>query len=261
MFVRYQSPNGSYSHKIGEAEFVASAEVQKDPSGNPIGVRRMARLRGMLTAENAAQLTQQIRALERAYSNINQFGRMELCHDDGTPTAHTLENCIVSMPPVYPSGMGAEYTTYRNYEIGLESYLPVIEMQPGQPQLLSAFENTRAKGGGPRFVTMELLDELPQRQLVQRYTKFIVIQSGQIRAMNYFGTPPPPRWPEYENVDERSILYNVQSGGQTNFQSSNSPYQTGGLGGMIGSFNQGQVYSVDWAYTFEFPQAFNVNQT
>jgi hypothetical protein len=99
----------------------------------------------------------------------------------------------------------AEFSTYRNYQIKIEGTYPV----PSAPlnTLESYLETLSFTGGGPRFVHLQPLIGLPQRQQVAQATPFKVAQRGHAVGVYAYPVPPGPIWPIAEHIDQRQIDY------------------------------------------------------
>lgn len=191
MYVQY----GAYKHASGE---VAIQPIGRNAFRNEAGVvygfTERWKLSGFLQTATPALMTVAIAALEAAYSK--QFQNLGLFNDDGSPTAHgilsanTRGGVQVVGPPSYPQGFGAEYSTFRSYEIILEW----DRIFPGTG-LIAFTESIHYSGGGPLNLHMETLNTPPQKQLVKQFTTFRAVQRGM--AIGEFSYPfaPPPIWP------------------------------------------------------------------
>jgi hypothetical protein len=195
-------------------------------------VRERWDIQGRLQAADQATLSAAITALETAYSVPGQD--VGFYFDDGAPTTHlirsadTIGGVRVVVPPGYPQGKGAEYSTFRGYAIALEA-----ELADDRAGLLNWHETLGFKGGGPQFGFLEPINGLPQKQLLKQFTTFRATQSGE--AVGYLGYPSPaaPIWPEAEHINQREIRYEL-------------PRRSGPPASA--SYTQ---FKVTWSYTFE----------
>jgi hypothetical protein len=101
----------------------------------------------------------------------------------------------------YPEGDGAEYTTYRTYNISLEAeYLTQLGVE-------SYTETYDFSGGGEAWVMVETITGPPLRQTVRQQTPYRCTQSGSSVGGGARPSPPPPAFPSVEHVNERRITY------------------------------------------------------
>jgi len=200
MFLQY----GSYIHDTNEAAVTIARVPQYNEGGIQTGFRETWRIRGILQAATADLLSISIRLLNVAYSI--QDRNIGLFFDNGFPTAHvllssrTLGGIRVVDGPNWPEGEGAEYSTFRTYEITLEGDVP--DRRIG---LLAWTESITFSGGGPRFVMQQPLNGIPVRQKVAEATPFQAQQVGA--AVGHFSYPiaSAPLWPADEHRDQRRI--------------------------------------------------------
>jgi hypothetical protein len=236
MYVKYTSQGGSYTHSPGEVEFTTSSEAIMDDLGNPIGYRDIVTLRGMLRA-NAdvslsdpsvyqAAITSKILEMQRIYSY--HFGTLGLYHDNGTQSAHIIGPCRIIRAPSFPDGSGAEYTTYRTYEIVVDSLRRAVLLD--RPQILKLQQGFHVLGGGPRIVYRPTLRGTPLSQISAERTTFRIVQTGQAIGTQIYPIPTPPQWPLLEIPTERRVVNSIV------------PY--------VPQMGAAQ-YSVDWSYLFE----------
>ncbi len=230
MFLRY----GSYSHAVSEAAIQISRRPRYNEGGQSNGYTETWRIDGFLQAANVSALTVAIAAMKLGYSV--RFRDLALLNDDGTPTAHYLSNALcvggvrVVDGPNFPESAGAEYTTYRHYNITVEGTLLQQDLI-----YLAFHESLSFEGGGPRDVFLTPLDGLPVKQRVASATTYRVSQDGS--AIGQFGYPPIPApiWPTAEHIDQRRITRD-------------SPKRDGPVGAPY--FTE---FKVNWAYRFESP--------
>lgn len=195
---------GSYAHPSGEVSIVVEKSAVESDTGIRTAFIEAWTITGWLHADSVAELTAAIAAMESAYS-VNGYD-LGLYEDDGTTlTAHAMDSSearggvrILSIR--YPEGEGAEYTTFRKFEIRAEA-----EFAVGVAGLVSYEEAITLTGGGPRFVFLETLAGPPQKQLVKQATTYKATQTGSAMGDSAYPIPPAPLWPAAEHVDRRSI--------------------------------------------------------
>jgi hypothetical protein len=222
---------GNYQHAANEI----SLRVERNPIRGDNGVVRATRvvinMSGRYQQDTQAAITSGLSTLEDAY--IDGQGDFGLYLDDGTPTAHAISAAStgggirVLKAVSYPDGRGAEYSTWRTFEVALEA--DVLE----NVGILAFSETLSFKGGGPQFIYLEPLNGAPQMQLVKQATTYKATQSGQ--ALGYFGwvDAPAPIFPDALHQDQSSV-------------SLASPHRTGPLGQPFYS-----LYQTTWNYVFE----------
>lgn len=203
-------------------------------------------LDGFLQADDQLGLNAKIKALEDAYATGGKD--LSLLFDNGsTLSAHFMSNSqslggtrIVS-PPSYPEGTGAEYTTFRRYNITVAAdFLPSGSFRV---KFLDFQERLTFTGGGPRFIMLQALNGPPQRQRVAERTAFRLVQSGSQIGQTRRFPPNPPLFPQDEHRDQRQIT----EGGPVRNAS-----------GRLARFTE---FSTSWQYTFEAINPFRANPT
>lgn len=224
---------GNYRHAAGEVEFKSQPpETVFSAAGIATGVRYRWELAGRLHGADAAALTAAIAALEAAYSV--QGLDAGLYEDDGTPTAHVLHTAAcwggvrIVQPPAYPVGTGGQYTTYRDYVIGIEATTQPIT----GPGLFDWKESLGFAGGGPVFVYKVPRRGPPQRQQVTEADTYKATQDGEAASALSYPTPASPQWPNDWHREGSNVTYHT-------------PERSGGQG--QGSFR----YRTSWHYVFE----------
>lgn len=204
MYLKY----GNYRHEDNEVEL---ASITKHLVRAESGAKRLLRetwtLKGELRAATQSALDAAIRQLENAY--LRQDGRDAVFYfDDGTATQHQLRNSrslsgvrVLSLS--YPVGRGAEFATYRTYEIQLEADFPVAD---NTANLLAWQESITFQGsGGPDVSVTEVLDGPPLIELSGTHTPCYATQSGSALGHRSYPSVPGPIWPANEIGRERSI--------------------------------------------------------
>lgn len=231
MYLKY----GDYSHSTDECAIVITKESVLDDYGRKVGYKEMWNVSGMLTGSSVSAVTTAIQALETAYS-VN--GRdLKLLQDDGTETAHKLVNAD-SLTGVriktlgYPAGAGAEYTTFRNYQIVAEADFSVLPGS-GSDGTIRFQQTISYRGtGGPRKVIRTTLTGMPVAQQVAQRTPIFVSQSGFAIGFSSYPAPAAPILPQWEDFDSREIEYVTPQ--------------------MKGLLNQSE-YRINWTYRFSMP--------
>lgn len=221
---------GSYQHEANECAVVIARESVQSPDGVQSAIRERWSISGRLQKDTQAELTTAIRALEAAYSTGNKDVGLHL--STGAATAHgvlnrqTVRGTRVTQPPSFPEGAGAEYSTFRNYTIGLEWEIP-----DPTTSLLSWAESITFEGtGGPNWGFLIPLVGPPQQQMFSQASEVRAVQSGRAIGNGAYPTPPPPIWPAFELGPARRVAPSLPS-----FRSNER--------------------EISWSYTFLFPGA------
>jgi hypothetical protein len=239
MYLKY----GNYTHEIGECAIVIQKESVLNADNNKVGWRETWQISGMLRGTDTSDLTTKLRALETAYG-VN--GRdLILVNDNGTETAHKLisnrsRSGVMISRLDYPVGEGAEYTTFRNYQIIAEcdiSILEVVDMVGGRGRgggggiTLSYVEAITTRGtGGPRVVVIETMGGPVVKQIVSKETAQFKTQSGSATGMYGYPAVPPPIDPANEIADRRVIQQELPTTTSQNGKES--------------------IYKISWSYEF-----------
>jgi hypothetical protein len=198
---------GNYAHSVGEAAIAISIAARFTEQRVHYANRERWEISGFLQGTSPAALTTAIDALKTAYAQQGQDVGLYL--DDGvTPTSHaiqasdTIGGTRVVEGPSFPEGHGGQYATFRSYRIVVEADRPVGDAT-GVPLVWE--ELLTFSGGGPRFVFLQTINGLPQRQLVASATPYRATQSGRAVALGVYPSPGIPLWPTAEHVDRRQI--------------------------------------------------------
>ncbi len=230
MFVRYRS----YTHDDNEVALSISSTPLYGDTGYRYGLHKVWRLSGVLQADTQAELTGKIRQLEQAYSVDG--GDLTFRLADGTVTAHSLLNkhtmggVRVTSGPTFSRGEGAEYSTFRSYEITLEA-----DVLAAGRQILSWQEEVRATGsGGPMTKYIPVLRGPWVRQITSETSLVTLVQSGSAVGLQSYPVPPGPLFPIHEEISRR--IY-----------SERTPRLRGGT---LWEF------PINWSYTMEAPVPF-----
>jgi hypothetical protein len=196
---------GSHSHDDCEAAVEIGVSALFNEAGQRYATRHRWTIDGKLHAADQSALTAALNQLQVAYSTNGL--NLGLYFENGSPTSHVLDSAqaiggvrIVEFG--YPDGGrgSAEYSTFRSYRIVAEGDFPDTSIA-----LLSYSEVLTFEGGGPRFVFLQTLNGLPQRQQVAQATPFRVTQAGEAVGHLVRPLPNPPIWPQAEHRDQRRI--------------------------------------------------------
>lgn len=193
---------GTYAHEEGEVEVVVTKEKQYAQTGQQTGYIERWNIRGVIHGTSNTDVTTELNALENAYTTNGK--NLILYQSDGsTATAHALtSNNTASGVRIksikYPVGGGAEYSTFRTYEIEAEA-----ESILQNADFDTWSETISIRGGGPRFVYLQTLIGQPQKQLVAQSTPYFGTQSGTAVGLLRYPRFPAPMFPAHEHVDQR----------------------------------------------------------
>jgi hypothetical protein len=228
MYLKY----GSYRHADNEASVTISKDGLFAPGGMSYGVRERWAISGRLQAADQATLGAAIDALTAAYSVQGQDVAFYL--DNGEPTSHAISHATtnggvrVVVPPSFPEGRGAEYSTFRNYTIVLEA-----ERLDPSATVVNWHEVLSFQGGGAQFAFLEPINGQPQKQLLKQATTFRASQTGEAVGRTGYPAPAMPMWPGSELAHLREIRYEL-------------PKRSGPPGSPF--YTQ---FKVSWNYRFE----------
>ena len=171
---------GNYSHELQEASVVITRDVGWNAEGVAEEITETWDISGQVHGDTFSELTQNITALEIAYSTPDKDARLVA----GTAnTAHKLLianwDSIRASGPNYPIGDGAEYTTFRTYAIRLTAKKFPLRQQGGDP-IIEYSEVIEIQGnGGPDWVFQPVTSgNWPRADLTDR-TPVVITQSGE----------------------------------------------------------------------------------
>lgn len=213
---------GTYAHQEGEVSFTTERTALNGEKGEVIGYTERWTISGQVQAASQAALTTAIAALEAAYSRHGKDLVLYLS-DGTTETAHKLKQSQSRPPgiqvvsgPRYPDGQGAQYSTFRDYEIVVQADIlitpPFAPDAPESPSNLGSYTETVSiiGNGGPRHGVRQGLIR-PQIQTLAQSTPIYGQQSGQ--AVGRFSFPPanPPSLPGVHQ-DQRSVTRDFSRG-------------------------------------------------
>jgi hypothetical protein len=141
--------------------------------------------------------------------------------------ATTLGGVKVTRPLCYPVGAGAEYSTFRNYELTVEGFVPNLVAG-----VIEWHETVRWSGGGSDYVFLQTLTGPPQKQLRFEQTTYKAVQSGHAVGNLSYVSPPGPLWPYALQPQACSVT----QASPDRMGPLNIPYRN---------------YRTDWTYSFE----------
>lgn len=230
---------GEYAHKLCDAEVVISRQSVVNDVGITYAIDHTWQINGKLEGDTQAELTQAIRDLEYYYSIPDQNISLRFGIEDGNgnaiddpavsnPTAHyinatdTLHGVRVTQQPSYPIGRGAEYSTFRSYQITVEARVALANLVGGTEinRYTQWTESVTVLDGQPKWVPLEVLDGPPVIQKVSNHTIQRVIQEGTAIA-DILPPYPQKMYPtiptEREMVRRSSpTITSTRGGGQSN---------------------------------------------
>lgn len=211
---------GSYSHPENETELVSIVkDVLRGTFGQRTGTREQWTLRGRLAAASVSELSTAIAALEAAHASDGL--NLTLYTDSGsTSSAHAIQSGrtlggVKVTGLRYPDGKGAEYSTWRTYEVTYEA--EYLSQTGGLDTYAESIEQI---GGGPRDEYVTVLQGPPVKVRVAQQTTFKGRQTGRAVGIGAYPTFPPPVWPQHEHVDRRQLMRDApqyDNGGQHKF--------------------------------------------
>ncbi len=227
---------GNYAHALNEAAIAVTKDPLLNEAGLMYGARERWQISGFLQAADVPSLVAACNALEAAYSrnyqNLTLIGPGGV-RARGLSGRTALGGTRVVGGVTFPDdgSKSAEFSTYRNYQVTVEGVYPI----PGVPAttLISWLETLSFTGGGPRFLHLQPLVGLPQRQQVAAATPFHVTQQGEAVGLYGYPVPAAPLWPADEHIDRRRVEYKT-------------PKRTGDR--VASAYTE---WPVSWAYEFE----------
>jgi hypothetical protein len=196
---------GGYAHDNHECAITAiHKQALFSETGARIGYRERWRIRGVKHAPSQAELTDALTRLEAAYA-VDGNDLVLYLDDGATETRHALRqgqsrSGVRVTEFTYPEGEGAEYSTFRTYQIGVEA-----EFLSAANEILSWVETLTTSGGAEVWTYLPTLTGPPQRQILHQQTSWLATQSGQAVGLNGWPTPADPLWPHLEHADRRRI--------------------------------------------------------
>lgn len=184
---------GDYTHTANEAAVSISRNTEFSEDGLPKTRRDRWDIEGRYHADSQAALISGLSTLVTAYSTHGKD--LYLKYDDGTTLHYLLTaDCVggtkVVAGPSFPEGRGAEASTYRTYAISVEGEVELDE----SPGIIQWQETISWYGGGPMYTFLQVLNGLPQKQLVAQSTPYEAEQSGSAIGYGGYPSPPNPIW-------------------------------------------------------------------
>lgn len=193
---------GNYRHGINEAGLSISHQVRETAAGLPYLVDVQWGVEGKLRnrSGNPRLLDREMERLEQAYSQRGMD--ISLLHNDGRRSHHTMRNSdtiggIRATFLAYPTTRGAEYCTYRSYQVTLNAVMRVANA----PLYIAFEEQINISGGGARYGVKEVNEGPGTRQRLRTHAKCVATQSGRITMLGRYPEAPPPIWPYASDSD------------------------------------------------------------
>jgi len=238
MYFKY----GDYQHEDNEVSFEHSRVAKLDSGGVVYGYDETYKLMGRLHADTQEEITTAIDALKTAYAK--QFQDLVLYDNSGTATSHTLRNSEtlggvrVLDGPSFPNSTGAEYSTWRSYEIVVAAVVPISGQ--GNGTVIDWQETLTFMGtGGPRNVWQPMITGPAIKQQVSQFTTVRAVQRGTAAGFSEYIPYANPIFPiDVEHQEQR-----VWERGTPQF-----------MGGGVRRY-----FPCTWTYVYEFnnPQTGN----
>lgn len=228
MYLKY----GNYQHAVGEVSVVISKQGLFTETGIARGVRERWDIAGQLHAADPAALTTAINAMAAAYAVQGQD--VGFYFEGGQPSSHFIDSSAtnggvrVVVPPSFPQGRGAEYSTFRNFSLAVEA-----EWLAADQAVLEWRETLSYSGGGQQFAFLQPISGAPVKQVLRQATTYRATQSGQATGFQSYPAIPDPIWPTAEHLDQRQVTYSL-------------PDRQGPAGSATYT-----NYKVSWNYQFE----------
>jgi len=186
---------GSYTHDDNECWFSLDKQVVRGKTGTRTSIRERWTITGVKKAASETLLTAALLDLERAYGrdyqNLLLYGTGNVPTRHGLINAETLTGVTVKSFRYLPGnpqvwGSGTEYVLRRTFQVVLEADRLDVEQN-----VISYHETVQQIGnGGEKFKMVGSLTGPVQKQIVQKHTPFIAIQSGS--AVGLLSYPSPP---------------------------------------------------------------------
>jgi len=226
---------GDYLYPENECEIGIAQTSKYGQYGQKIGYTVRWTIRGRLSADTPELLTVAITALEQAQvdgRNLLLYTNSGAASSHGIFSGNTVGG-VKAESLNYPNGVGAEYSTFRTFEV---TYTAEISLPEGGGQV-SYNETLQFTGGGPRFSFIECIQGPPYKTVDCQQTSYKASQSGSATGLGNWPNFPPPAFPEHEHIDRRvqaRMTPQYNNGGATQFQ-------------------------INWSYEFEAAQSMTGN--
>lgn len=197
MFVRYNGPNRSFTHKVGEVDYVVQQQTLYTDRQAPHATLVTIQLSGVLVGSSPAAIDAKAIQLAAAYRD---GGDLYLYRPGGVATSFSLQSSIttggvrVTQPPSIPTMAGAAFATHLPYTIVVEGEVPLGNAGASYQ---SYSESVQTSGGGPKYGFLEPLTGAPVRMRLREQTVFRATQSGSAVGIYARPSPPAPLWPAW----------------------------------------------------------------
>lgn len=188
---------GSYTFQVNEASLSINKRGLIGDNGLVYAWEHNWNISGRIIRDTVAELGTAIEELEVAVQVIDSDCRV--LFDDGSATVHnipylrTLNGIRAIIPPSYPTSEGAEYVTYRTFNMTIQAevgFTPAGGSQATTIGLTHWQESVSISGGHPLDVNLICLNAPPVRQRVSPQVPWVGVQSG--RAIGLLGYPARP---------------------------------------------------------------------
>ena len=232
-FVKY----GNCRHADNEVMVTMTKDAVLSSAGLPVAHEHRWQLEGFLFGNDSEDLTTKIRALEEAYSVP---GRSLGLYIDDKITAHSIEanqaDSVQVLSFNFPEGNGAEYSTFRKYQIVIGA---TVAVEAGKTdRILSFHETLRFSGrGGPINRFLPTLNGPWQKQQVSQTSTVRCVQAGSAVGFDHYPFAPSPMFPGDEHQEQSDIQYD----GPQKF-------------GLNGAY---RTFGISWQYNFESVSRFS----
>lgn len=188
---------GSYRHQINEAGLAITQRAKETKAGVPYMYELEWTISGKLRNPSGVSrdLDRKMAALEQAYSTRGVD--IALLHNDGRRTHHAIRNSdtlggIRTLFTAYPTTSGAEYCTYRSYQVQITASIPI---RSNAPVYIEFEEQITIMGGGRRWAVKEVNEGPGIRQQTRTHSKCEATQSGRATMLGVYPMVPQPIWP------------------------------------------------------------------
>lgn len=235
-----QLVKGSYQHAMYEAAVHITKTPNYSDTGLKIGYTERWAISGILQAATQSELTTALVELELAYAIDGED--VSLVTATGGRSSHFIlaSGCLYvrSSGVSYPVGTGAQYSTFRNYEVTIEAGVSIgangLVSAPGSvADLMSYSESISYTGnGGPVKMYVPVISGDWPEQETNSKSPTVIVQQGQAVGMNGKPTIPNPLYPD--RIQNPQNDYRVSLDWPRSF----FPVKT--------------QYAVSWSYTFTF---------
>lgn len=220
---------GSFVHVQNDPAITIRTSAKYSPRSIVELIKYSVGIKGVIHGADQNTVKANIALLEAAY--LVDGNDLILYADDQSTVLHGflsssfLGGTRVTSRPSYPIGTGAEYSTFRNYEITVEGDLPNTANN-----ILDYEDNIEFEGtGGPRYVFLETDVGPPQQQVTRQQTLYRARQQGRSMGMFTYAPVAPPFAPGALQPAQTRVKFA-------------SPKRVG---------NNLAYYTAEWSYFFE----------